>query len=433
MNWFSKKTINEQPVLEKDEQLISINIKDHEVNKQMQMIRFTEGDLRIAASIKYIVDQNIEKIVDDFYDAIGHQANLMNIINQYSSIDRLRQTLKRHISEMFVGVIDDGFIEKRKTIAVVHLHIGLEPKWYLGAFQNLLYSLIELIEEHVESKARVIEIIKSISKLLNFEQQIVLETYDKEYQKVRKQHEEQKKIIEQQVAQVSETLSQFSTQTNDFMNQLNLQSAEMLSIASQNVEVAKLMSAEASISKEKLSQELQLINNIEASTLNINERVKELKKASDQVHSIISIITSVAEQTNLLALNAAIESARAGEYGNGFSVVAGEVRKLAEKTKKSIGNISTLIGSIKNQIENVTISIGDVTELTKESSKEITNMDSFFDKILQAADENKHHSDRTKIELTQTSEIIHQVTNLMEQIAASSNDLKELSQRFNTK
>ncbi|PTY81923.1 hypothetical protein B5V88_02050 [Heyndrickxia sporothermodurans] len=408
MNWFSKKTINEQPVLEKDEQLISINIKDHEVNKQMQMIRFTEGDLRIAASIKYIVDQNIEKIVDDFYDAIGHQANLMNIINQYSSIDRLRQTLKRHISEMFVGVIDDGFIEKRKTIAVVHLHIGLEPKWYLGAFQNLLYSLIELIED-------------------------VLETYDKEYQKVRKQHEEQKKIIEQQVAQVSETLSQFSTQTNDFMNQLNLQSAEMLSIASQNVEVAKLMSAEASISKEKLSQELQLINNIEASTLNINERVKELKKASDQVHSIISIITSVAEQTNLLALNAAIESARAGEYGKGFSVVAGEVRKLAEKTKKSIGNISTLIGSIKNQIENVTISIGDVTELTKESSKEITNMDSFFDKILQAADENKHHSDRTKIELTQTSEIIHQVTNLMEQIAASSNDLKELSQRFNTK
>ncbi|MBL5868006.1 methyl-accepting chemotaxis protein [Heyndrickxia sporothermodurans] len=235
------------------------------------------------------------------------------------------------------------------------------------------------------------------------------------------------------MAQVSETLSQFSTQTNDFMNQLNLQSAEMLSIASQNVEVAKLMSAEASISKEKLSQELQLINNIEASTLNINERVKELKKASDQVHSIISIITSVAEQTNLLALNAAIESARAGEYGKGFSVVAGEVRKLAEKTKKSIGNISTLIGSIKNQIENVTISIGDVTELTKESSKEITNMDSFFDKILQAADENKHHSDRTKIELTQTSEIIHQVTNLMEQIAASSNDLKELSQRFNTK
>ncbi|MFE7152083.1 methyl-accepting chemotaxis protein, partial [Heyndrickxia sporothermodurans] len=235
-----------------------------------------------------------------------------------------------------------------------------------------------------------------------------------------------------QVAQVSETLSQFSTQTNDFMNQLNLQSAEMLSIASQNVEVAKLMSAEASISKEKLSQELQLINNIEASTLNINERVKELKKASDQVHSIISIITSVAEQTNLLALNAAIESARAGEYGKGFSVVAGEVRKLAEKTKKSIGNISTLIGSIKNQIENVTISIGDVTELTKESSKEITNMDSFFDKILQAADENKHHSDRTKIELTQTSEIIQQVTNLMEQIAISSDDLKELSQRFNT-
>ncbi len=79
--------------------------------------------------------------------------------------------------------------------------------------------------------------------------------------------------------------------------------------------------------------------------------MKTLEHTSQQIHQIVSIVTSIAEQTNLLALNASIESARAGEHGKGFAVVAQEVRKLAEETKKSIANISTFIGDIQKQIE----------------------------------------------------------------------------------
>ena len=77
--------------------------------------------------------------------------------------------------------------------------------------------------------------------------------------------------------------------------------------------------------------------------------MKTLEHTSQQIHQIVSIVTSIAEQTNLLALNASIESARAGEHGKGFAVVAQEVRKLAEETKKSISNISTFIGDIQNK------------------------------------------------------------------------------------
>ncbi|KZL90176.1 methyl-accepting chemotaxis protein [Clostridium magnum] len=110
--------------------------------------------------------------------------------------------------------------------------------------------------------------------------------------------------------------------------------------------------------------------------------VVDMKTEAGKISVITDTINQIAEQTNLLALNAAIEAARAGEAGRGFSVVADEIRKLAEQSTSATQQIQELISGIKNKTESAVQSMEISNSIVGEQSRAVTETRDIFNKIL---------------------------------------------------
>ena len=379
-------------------------------------------------AFKPVIEKNIEEIVYVFYEKLSLEPSLVNIINQHSSVERLKITLNRHIQEMFDGHIDSDYFEQRKRIARVHVRIGLPSQWYISAFQNIFNKIVFCVENSIPNHQDQLKTIRAITKIFNFEQHLVLETFESVVNDIKVGNEKEKQRLGKEIITSSENLAAISEETNASFHQLNGQSQEIIQYANKASEISSIAETRAQDGKMTMEKQSENMATITTSFNAMAEDVQKLVEISREMEQIMTIVTNIANQTNLLSLNATIEAARAGENGRGFGVVAGEVRKLSEQTKQSAKNVEQLLQTTKERTEKLLASLENIEEDIQFGETSLQQTVQQFDEILSAMCDTKQQNGLMEAEIRVMGEVIDQLSGAFQEVTSSADALANIAQ-----
>lgn len=397
---------------------VGIFINDSDCLLQVKVIGLSMEDLKIIRCVKTCVEVCIREVVEAFYSPIESVPHFRNIIDQNSTSERLRQTLRHHILEMLEGRIDEQFLEKRRQVAMVHVRIGLTTKWYLAASQRLESAIRKVIFNSNFSPEDTAKIVEAVSKICNFEQQLILEEYEKVSAGLLTEKQEQiKQEVKSIVGDISKDLEQQSGDTNEIVLSLT----EKTKAVDQYVHLSIESATKTKHASQEGYQQMALLskqtNEINKKTVEMTKMVEALDSSSSEIFAVIEIVKGIAGQTNLLALNSAIEAARAGVHGKGFAVVADEVRKLADQTKTSVEQIAGLISVAGTVTTEVVESIHQIQQLVQIGMEKNEHSLAAFEKIT-------HAVDTTIGDFQHVGEQVRDLTDIVEKIGESTKSLE---------
>ncbi|WP_397540038.1 protoglobin domain-containing protein [Rummeliibacillus pycnus] len=321
--------------------------------------------------LRELYDVHHNEILDGFYEHLISFPEFREIIENHSSVERLKISFDKHFRSLFEDQLDLQYIFNRRKIAHTHAKLGVLPDWMISAYTLINQIIIPLIlEKYSRDRKKMMDVLLAYETLVSIDQQLIVETYIEiqagsivnglgEIIAFNTQLDQIKKLIQFQEMQKKDVIS-----ANSSMEQLD---ASIEEVSSSIVDVSN----DTQSSLEELSKGIQLLRNVnellrttDHGQESVRENVSELENRVNNVTKLVEFIQGIAEQTNLLALNASIEAARAGAAGKGFAVVAEEVRKLADNTKSSVQSIHGDIQELLEITKNISI-------LTKQSAEDL--------------------------------------------------------------
>ena len=172
-----------------------------------------------------------------------------------------------------------------------------------------------------------------------------------------------------QLLTAAETQSEQILQTTDAVTDMTRSILQVSSNAAQASQVAQRSLEAATQGSQAVQNTISGMNEIRTQIQETSKRIKRLGESSQEISEIVELISDITEQTNILALNAAIQAASAGEAGRGFTVVAEEVQRLAERSSEATKQISAIVKTIQTDTHGAVVAMEKSTEGVVEGAR----------------------------------------------------------------
>jgi twitching motility protein PilJ len=172
-----------------------------------------------------------------------------------------------------------------------------------------------------------------------------------------------------QLLAAAETQSDQIMQTTDAVTDMTRSILQVSSNAAQASQVAQRSLEAATLGSQAVQNTISGMNEIRTQIQETSKRIKRLGESSQEISEIVELISDITEQTNILALNAAIQAASAGEAGRGFTVVAEEVQRLAERSSEATKQISAIVKTIQTDTHGAVVAMEKSTEGVVEGAR----------------------------------------------------------------